>query len=378
MLTCWHHKQASLNILDHSKVCMLTQAASMEPQADWPSMSRQLLTHIFEQQHNALDNCAAACVCSSWHSAVNHSHISSLHLHANNRHCNRHWASFLGSRRSLGKLVMTVSQEIAQGLDQEQWIKGNARCANWTCLQSIPMDCESLEVAETFCDDLHYYTEQQANLKQLIIPSDHHHRGHGHCKLPDIRHLTQLRTLDMRHVTKRKKQDMSHLMQLMALDIQEGLQDNECTAMGNSLSNYPESMRHLIVHGYILQAEWHLLYPYNVSRLGSGLQSLVSVTFVDSALAFVGGSIACLSGLQCLCLQKCKVAADWDNLSSLTNLTSLILESYVAFKTFIIHDVFPKAVKALVCFRGWSGLRVLNVIGCNLFNEQTEMDTPFA
>ncbi|KAL0045061.1 hypothetical protein WJX82_006827 [Trebouxia sp. C0006] len=50
--------------------------------SDWSSLAEQLLVHVFEQQHNALDNCAAACTCATWRRVVNSSHISLLHLHA--------------------------------------------------------------------------------------------------------------------------------------------------------------------------------------------------------------------------------------------------------------------------------------------------------
>ena len=35
----------------------------MQEQTHWADLSEQLLLRTFESQHNALDNCAAACAC---------------------------------------------------------------------------------------------------------------------------------------------------------------------------------------------------------------------------------------------------------------------------------------------------------------------------
>ncbi len=80
----------------------------MQEQADWADLSEQLLLRTFESQHNALDNCAAACACKSWRSVVNSSHIQSLHMHAHHLSDSWRMSSFLNSRCSVGELKLTA------------------------------------------------------------------------------------------------------------------------------------------------------------------------------------------------------------------------------------------------------------------------------
>lgn len=70
------------------------------------------MTKIFETQHTALDNCAAACVCTTWRSAVHNSHISVLHMHADGIQ-NRHWEIFSRSRSSIGLLHLSRQEDSA-------------------------------------------------------------------------------------------------------------------------------------------------------------------------------------------------------------------------------------------------------------------------
>ena len=79
----------------------------MQEQTFWADLSEQLLLRTFESQHNALDNCAAACACKSWRSAVNRSHIQSLHLHAHHLSDSWQMSSFFKSRCPVGELKLT-------------------------------------------------------------------------------------------------------------------------------------------------------------------------------------------------------------------------------------------------------------------------------
>ena len=127
-------------------------------EVEWSCLSTQLLISIFELQHNALDNCAAACVCSNWHTAVNSSHISSLHLHANCSSFNRQWCSFFSSRLSFGHLKLTsdlMFLEDPQQVYNQVWEDIQA---NGGCLGSIPLKTEVLDTDGDFGHALHLYT----------------------------------------------------------------------------------------------------------------------------------------------------------------------------------------------------------------------------
>jgi len=63
--------------------------------ADWSTLPAQVLVQACELQRNALDNCAAACACQSWRSAVSGSRIQSLQLHACTSTKTEQWGAFL-------------------------------------------------------------------------------------------------------------------------------------------------------------------------------------------------------------------------------------------------------------------------------------------
>lgn len=52
-------------------------------QSDWAAFPFQVLIAAFELQSNALDNPAAACVCTKWKAAASSCVVSMLHLHVN-------------------------------------------------------------------------------------------------------------------------------------------------------------------------------------------------------------------------------------------------------------------------------------------------------
>ena len=76
----------------------------------------QVSRDAFELQNNALDNCAAACVCKSWQTAVNSSFVSVLHLHIHDgpslHSCLAHWCAYLAARTSIGELKLTAGDMV--------------------------------------------------------------------------------------------------------------------------------------------------------------------------------------------------------------------------------------------------------------------------
>ncbi len=136
---------------------------------DWSGLAEQLLVHIFEQQHNALDNCAAACTCTTWRTAVNSSHISSLHLRADQAPYGSHWKHFFASRRFFGHLRLTAGGKSVEGKVTNNFGEPSSRSNS---LQGIPLACECLSVDTTFADMLPQYRQQPAKLKQLAVTWD--------------------------------------------------------------------------------------------------------------------------------------------------------------------------------------------------------------
>ncbi len=115
---------------------------------------------MFEQKHNALDNCAAACTCTTWRTAVNSSHLSSLHLHADQALHGGQWKHFFASRRSFGHLRLTagnesVEGEVANNLGEPSSLSNS--------LQGIPLACDCLSVDTTFAGVLPQYISSRQN-----------------------------------------------------------------------------------------------------------------------------------------------------------------------------------------------------------------------
>ena len=126
----------------------------MQEQTSWADLSEQLLLHTFESQHNALDNCAAACACKSWRSAVNSSHIQSLHLHAD--HLSQSWrtSSFFKSRCSIGELKLTAGH-----CSKQEIVTYASSSRNIPCV-SLP--CDSLHVDTPWAQLLHVHADALA------------------------------------------------------------------------------------------------------------------------------------------------------------------------------------------------------------------------
>ena len=92
----------------------------MREPSDWAALPSQLLRVAFELQSNALDNCAAACACKSWHAAVNSSFVSALHLHIHHQDslpsCLAQWRAYLAARSSIGELKLSAGDTVCHAM----------------------------------------------------------------------------------------------------------------------------------------------------------------------------------------------------------------------------------------------------------------------
>ena len=200
----------------------------MAESADWSDLSSQLLSKIFELQHTALDNCAAACTCANWRCAFNTSHITLLHLHTGRAFSYKHWSNFLLSKLSVGSLRLTASADFARNRNHDlYWAR--------TFMRQIALICDHLDVDEAFATELPYLALQPAQLKKLTVSLPCQSNTTSWCDFPDIRHLTQLTAL---HITL----------------------NNNCTNSrigSRTLRRIPTSLSHLKTQGY----NWLMVHP---------------------------------------------------------------------------------------------------------------------
>ena len=329
---------------------------TMAESADWSDLSSQLMIKIFELQHNALDNCAAACTCASWRCAVNSSHISFLHLHAetsfsykhwSNFFSYKHWSNFFLSKLSVGILRLTTSVDFTCDTDDGHlWVQ--------TFMQQVASTCDHLDADEAFATELHYLALQPAQLKKLTAWLPCQLSTESCCIFPDVRHLTQLTAL---HIQMKNKDSFPRI-------------DSQ------TLSRIPESLKDLTIHGYFQGGE----------RLPNIIQPLIqaSLAFIqtlrleDCRVAFVGGGITCLCNLTSFSTASSWIWADIHNLDKLTKLTCLDLTGSLWYEltanTFT--GPFPIPAKSLASFTAWPELKALKAISCSLFHPSTKLDLP--
>ncbi len=160
----------------------------MQEQTDWADLSEQLLLRTFESQHNALDNCATACACESWRSAVNSSHIQSLHLHSYYLSHSWRMSSFFKSRCSVGKPKLTAGHCFKEEIEPTASPSRNIPC--------ISLLCDSLNVDMCWAQLLHVRTDALAQVKHLVTISSVHAANEQYA-FADIQHLRQLKTLNV-------------------------------------------------------------------------------------------------------------------------------------------------------------------------------------
>ena len=350
----------------------------MAENADWSGLSSQLLTKIFELQHNALDNCAAACTCASWRCAVNRSHIPFLHLHAERSFSYKHWSNFFLSKLSVGILRLTASFDLTGDIhdmsgmyddvddvtnddmndviydDMDDEMDDDNIWAR-TFMQQVALTCDYLDTDEAFATELHYLALQPVQLKKLTAWLPFQRYTASCCMFPDIRHLTQLTTLHIQ------------------------LNDKLSTPLigSQTLSRIPESLNDLTIQGYNL--EWDQVYKPNFIQplIQPCLAFIQSLRLQECRVAFVGDGITCLCRLRSFSTTSSEVWADINNLDKLTKLTCLDLANSLWHELGAHTDMFSLVPSGpLASFTAWPELKVLKTVGCNLFHPSTQLDLP--
>ena len=318
---------------------------------DWSSLAEQLLVHIFEQQHNALDNCAAACTCASWRTAVNSSHISSLHLHADQAPYGSHWKHFVASRRSFGHLRLTAGDKNVEGEVANNFGEPSSRSDS---LQGIPLACDCLSVDTTFAVMLPQYIQQPAELKQLAVTWDCNWVNWTSFEMfafPSLTHLAELTTLQIR--------------------AENGSGSPPAELIQYILNRCPETLEHVTLDLLSLRNRDGQRSAIQ-QVLGSAAASLTCLELSYCVFSFGGSSISCLAHLKSLSLQGSIV---WDDASDITMLTNLtLLDLSESLWNWPKH--YYRTVPVMLLFTGWSALQVLKLSNCSLFDRQSVLQLP--
>ncbi len=307
--------------------------------------------HIFEQQHNALDNCAAACTCATWRRAVNSSHISLLHLHADQAPYGNHWRYFLASRRSFGYLRLTAGDKSVDGEVVDNVGEPSSRSNS---LQGIPLACDCLSVDTTFAGMLPQYIQQPAKLKQLAVTWDCNWVNWTNFEtfaFPNLNHLAELTTLQIR--------------------AENGSGSPPAELVQYNLNRCPETLKHVTLDRLSL---WHRDGQRSAVQqvLGSAAASLTCLELSHCDFGFGGSSISCLAHLKSMSFQGSTVWSDPSDITMLTNLTLLDLSASEWHWPKRYHSRVP----VMLLFTGWSALQVLKLSKCSLFGSQSVLRLP--
>jgi len=314
---------------------------------DWSSLADQLLVHIFEQQHNALDNCAAACTCTTWRLAVNSSHISSLHLHADQAPYGSHWRHFFALRRSFGHLRLAAGNKSVGGEVANNFGEPSSRSDS---LQGIPLACDCLSVDTTFAGMLRQYIQQPARLKQLAMTWDCNWVNRTNFEIfafPNLTHLSELTTLQIR--------------------AENGSGSLSAELIQYNLNRCPETLEHVTLDCLGL---WHRDGQRSTIQqvLGSPAASLTCLEMRQCEFSLGGSSISCLAHLKSLSLQGSEVWGDASDITRWTNLTLLNLSES--------KWNWTEGELVMLLFNGWSALQVLKLSECSLFDSRSVLNLP--
>ena len=322
------------------------QEADMDPQqSDWAVMKPHVLSLIFQAQHNALDNCAAACVCIDWRDAVQTTPISMLHLHARHAHHHKHWSKFLQSRLSLRSLKLTSSVRQTT-VDDTEDLKARGK----SCFLHLPNDCDTLFVGQYFTDILHQYIHKTAaaGLRHLTVQATDLDEHATNVVFPSHKHLTQLRSLHI--VTDAKTLSVRSV------------------ALDNCLRSCSTSLESLVIEAVKMPGiDIPVLF-----QLEQCLQHITKLELRNCCTilseAFPGGvGITALSGLQHLSLHGSTIKGDQTHISTLTMLTHLDLAlcKWFSLGQLLQHNASALA-EPLGTFHGWPALQVLRVNRCSV------------
>ncbi len=325
----------------------------MQEQTGWADLSEQLLLRTFESQHNALDNCAAACACKSWRSAVNSSHIQSLHLHSHHLSDSWRMSSFFKSRCFVGELKLTAGHR-----SKEEILTSANPSRN---IPSVPLLCDFLHVDLSWAQLLHVHTDALAQVKHLVTTSNVHAANEQYA-FADLRHLRQLKTLEV-----------------LAED--SNFEFHSADAIIHSMRQCPATLEQLAIDGQ------NICYRSDVSPsvecvLGTTLANLTCLDLTSAYLVLDKGSLTRFMHLRSLSFEQSEIYAAADNAANLTwlsRLTSLNLAESTWFdlKRSAAGNVehLPHSA-AFTSFHGGPALKVLKIDGCNLFGRLTALHIP--
>jgi hypothetical protein len=313
----------------------------MQEQTDWADLSEQLLLRTFESQHNALDNCATACACESWRSAVNSSHIQSLHLHSYYLSHSWRMSSFFKSRCSVGKPKLTAGHCFKEEIEPTASPSRNIPC--------ISLLCDSLNVDMCWAQLLHVRTDALAQVKHLVTISSVHAANEQYA-FADIQHLRQLKTLNV-------------------LSGDSTGEPHNVDAIIHSMRQCPATLEQLAIDGqdicYLNDVAPSLEYV-----LGATLAHLTCLELTSAYLVLAKGSLTCFMHLRSLSFGQSDIYAAVDNTANLTwlsRLTSLNLAGSAWFdlKRSAAGNVedLPQSA-AFTSFHGWPALEILKTNGC--------------
>ena len=319
--------------------------------SDWSSLAEQLLVHVFEQQHNALDNCAAACTCATWRRVVNSSHISLLHLHADQAPYGNHWRHFFASRCSFGHLRLTAGDKSVEGKVVDNFGDPSSRSNS---LQGIPLACDCLSVDTTFAGMLPKYIQQPASLKQLAVTWDCNWVNWTNFEtfaFPNLNHLAELTTLQIR--------------------AEKGSGSPPAELVQYNMNRCPETLKHVTLDRLSLQHRDGQRSAIQ-QGLGSAAASLTCLELSRCDFGFGGSSISCLAHLKSLSFQGSTVWSDPSDITMLTNLSLLDLSESEWHWPKRYHSRVP----VMLLFTGWSALQVLKLSKCSLFGSESVLRLP--
>ena len=315
----------------------------MRAQAEWSALPQDVLTRIFDRQHNALDSCAAACVCKNWRLVVNRRHISSLHLHAHDRSYSQHWQAYLSSVSLASHLKLTAAEASKRDVDE----------ASLSWMRFLSTICSSVHVDCCFVPGICHSSAQTGRLTSLTIQSTPSAQSVTQ-GLPDLRHMIGLRQLEV------------------SCDKSSAEVYN---VVSNSLPACPSSLQRLALAYY--QCNIYATSPPSVlASLAPQLMTLTSLQLTDCLLPFCGQSISCLSSLKSLSLRNSMIQVDrgdWTNLDKLTHLTHLDVSGSKWGEVAVTwQDGFElHALGQLDVFKGWPDLKVLKLSRCTLITNRT-------
>jgi len=340
----------------------------MSHSSSWSAPPLQVLQAVFERQQNALDNAAAACACKAWRAAVNSSTAQALHLHANSISNCQEWGSCLKAYSSICCLKLTASYHLSH--------MANAELASvqHSMFNSIPEACDTLCVRAPFVGAAHFYTDRQVQLQHLKMhccgPDSRERTLKLPSSFPDLRHLTDLKTLQL-HVCGSSKNWHSGRQpdtadasltgsNLRPKDLLSCLQTCPVSLQSFSMRQSKQLRRHRMEFHWTAAVE---------DVLHTHLTSLRRLEVEGCRVTVSCDAMRSLTPLTGLSFRQSYITLERETqmkLTSLTNLQSLdISESQWRVK--------QRGEKILMShFVAWSNLQMLNICGCSLFVKSTQ------